>query len=74
MLNAALNGELESVEFETDPRFGFAIPKPVLESLARYLIQDRLGMTKKSMTKLQIAWQTCSMKISRDMRTVFLTM
>ena len=22
MLNAALNGELESVEFETDPRFG----------------------------------------------------
>ena len=27
MLNAALNGELESVEFETDPRFGFAIPK-----------------------------------------------
>ena len=27
MLNAALNGELENVDFEIDPRFGFAIPK-----------------------------------------------
>jgi phosphoenolpyruvate carboxykinase (ATP) len=29
MINAALNGELDDVEFETDPIFGLAIPKAV---------------------------------------------
>jgi phosphoenolpyruvate carboxykinase (ATP) len=29
MVNAALNGELEDVEFEADPVFGIAVPRSV---------------------------------------------
>ena len=42
MVTAALNGELEKSEFETDPVFGLAVPKTCPGVPAEYLSQKAL--------------------------------
>jgi hypothetical protein len=64
LLNAALDGSLNSAEFRKDPYFGFEVPVAVRASTAPSSTRARPGPTRTSSTAPRPSWSTCSRSTS----------
>ncbi|SUJ16041.1 Phosphoenolpyruvate carboxykinase [ATP] [Sphingomonas paucimobilis] len=66
LLNAALDGSLNQVEFRTDPNFGFQVPVSVPGVDGAILNRVIPGPTRLPMTRRRPSWSICSTRISSN--------
>ena len=69
LLNAALDGSLNNVEFRKDPNFGFEVPVAVPGVDTRSSTRGAPGPTRRNMTRWRPSSSTCSSRISRNSPT-----
>ena len=66
LLNAALDGRLEEVEYAEDPFFGLQVPAACPDVPADILMPRNTWQDKSAYDAKARIWQTCLLKISKN--------
>ena len=67
MVNAAIEGKLNDVEFETDPAFGMTVPSPFREFLQSSCMRAMHGKIPRPMTRQPL---TCRRALLKTLKSL----